>query len=67
MSQTLPGGQSSISSTTYNVVNGIQASYTTLNSEIAPSLKRNLSAGAAGTVTIPLIAPDTSTRRASTS
>jgi hypothetical protein len=59
MYQTLPGGQSSVSSATYNVVNGIQANYTALNSQVAPSLGRNLAAGAAGTVTIPLITPDT--------
>ncbi len=59
MYQTLPGGQSSISSTTYNIVNGIQANYTALNSEVVPTLQRNLAAGAAATVTIPLITPNT--------
>src|SRR5262249_24971345 len=59
MYQTLPGGQSSISSTNYNIVNGIQANYTALNSEVVPTLGRNLAAGAAATVTIPLITPDT--------
>jgi hypothetical protein len=44
--QSLPGPQ-------------ITASYTATNAQIAPTLGRNLSSGAAGTVTIDLIPPGT--------
>ena len=57
--QSLPGGQNNISSTPYNTNNGIQANYSVTSAQIAPSLGRNLAAGANATVTIPLITPDT--------
>lgn len=59
MYQTLPGGQSNITSTPSNLINGIQANYAVSNAQIAPSLGRSLAAGPAATVTIPLITPDT--------
>jgi hypothetical protein len=37
----------------------ITASYTATNAEIAPSLGRNLASGAAGTASVPLVAPGT--------
>jgi hypothetical protein len=48
-------------SVTYQNLSGppITASYVATNSQIAPSLGRNLSAGVSGTATIPLIAPET--------
>ena len=57
--QTLPGGQSNITSSPYNTNNGIQANDSVTSAQIAPSLGRNLAAGANATVTIPLITPDT--------
>jgi hypothetical protein len=57
--QSLPGGQNNISSTPYNTNNGIQANYSVTSAQIAPSLGRNLAAGANATVTIPIITPDT--------
>jgi Carboxypeptidase regulatory-like domain len=46
---------------TYQSIPGpqITASYTATNAQIAPSLGRNLAAGAAGTATVPLVAPGT--------
>jgi hypothetical protein len=38
-------------------ITNYQVTYTATNAEIAPSLGRNLSQGAAGTVTIPIVAP----------
>jgi hypothetical protein len=56
---TFPGGVQA--SGTFQTLPGIPvvASYTASNSEIAPSLGRNLSSGANGTVTIDLIEPRT--------
>ncbi len=50
-----------VASATYRDLPGpaIAANYLVTNAQIAPSLGRNLSSGANGTVTVPLIAPNT--------